>query len=57
MKFKLEFLSHAKQYNGLTYEFEEEFFDVQGGKQLTLSVNDDLSGRLAWDRLIRLHNL
>ena len=43
--------------NDVTYEFKKELFDVEGGKQLTLSVNDDLSGRLAWDGLIRLHNL
>ena len=40
-----------------TYEFKEELLDVEGGKQLALSVDHDLSRGLAWNRLIWLHDL
>ena len=40
-----------------TYEFEQKFLDVEGGKQLALSVDYDLSGRLSWDWLVGLHDL
>ena len=43
-------------WDSSTYEFEEELLNVKGGKQLTLPVNDDLSGRLAWNRLVWLHD-
>ena len=41
----------------VTYEFKKELLDIKRSKQLALTVNDDLAGRLAWDWLERLHNL
>ena len=47
-------LAHEKF---ITYEFKEKLFDIEGGKQLALSIDDDLARRLAWDWLERLHHL
>ena len=41
----------------MTYKLKKKLFDIEGGKKLALSVDDDLSRGLAWDRLVRLHDL
>ena len=40
-----------------TYEFKKKFLDVKRCKELSLPIDDDFAGRLAWDWQVRLHDL
>jgi len=37
-------------------QLQEELLDVQGGEELSLTIDDNLSGWLAWDRVEWLHD-
>lgn len=40
-----------------TYKFEKKLLNVKRGKQLALSINDDLARGLAWNGLEWFHDL